>query len=169
MADNVDISPGSGASIATDDVDGVHYQRVKLDIGEDGVSTPVSSAAPLPVNLAESGGSYALTGGPEDVDSSYIVRAYDNSSTVPHGQTEVACRWMRIQSLVTNVETVDNEVVPMALYVGTDNSAPAWELWPGEWVEIPCREVHEIWVKAQMNKTVSYRWMAAVDLPFGGL
>lgn len=53
MADNVTI-PASGTGsvtpvVATDDVGGVHYQRVKLDVGGDGVSTPVTAAAPLPV------------------------------------------------------------------------------------------------------------------------
>lgn len=33
MADNVDITPGSGATVATDDVAGAQYQRVKLTDG----------------------------------------------------------------------------------------------------------------------------------------
>lgn len=33
MADNVPVTPGSGASFATDDVSGVHYQRVKISDG----------------------------------------------------------------------------------------------------------------------------------------
>lgn len=51
MADNVAITPGAGATIATDDVAGVQYQRVKLDIGADGASAPVTAANPLPVAL----------------------------------------------------------------------------------------------------------------------
>ena len=39
--------------IATDDVGGVQYQRVKLDVGGDGASSPVTSISPLPVSLAE--------------------------------------------------------------------------------------------------------------------
>lgn len=41
MADNIAITPGSGANVATDDVSGVHYQRVKLDGGGDGVAVPL--------------------------------------------------------------------------------------------------------------------------------
>jgi hypothetical protein len=37
------------AVVATDDVGGVHYQRVKLDAGADGVSLPVDATNPLPV------------------------------------------------------------------------------------------------------------------------
>ncbi len=48
MADNIAITPGSGATIATDDVGGVQYQRVKVAHGADGSATDVSSAAPLP-------------------------------------------------------------------------------------------------------------------------
>lgn len=35
MADNVAITAGSGTNIATDDVSGVHYQRIKLHTSED--------------------------------------------------------------------------------------------------------------------------------------
>jgi hypothetical protein len=50
MADNVSITPGAGAAVATDDVGGVHYQRVKIALGSDGVAEgDVSSANPMPV------------------------------------------------------------------------------------------------------------------------
>lgn len=49
MADNVAITAGSGTSIATDDIGGVQYQRVKATFGADGTATDVSSTAPLPV------------------------------------------------------------------------------------------------------------------------
>jgi hypothetical protein len=43
MADNVPITPGSGTNIATDDVSGVHFQKMKLDAGGDGASTPITA------------------------------------------------------------------------------------------------------------------------------
>lgn len=50
MADNLAVTPGSGANVATDDVGSVHYQKVKLDVGGDGATLPVSSTAnALPV------------------------------------------------------------------------------------------------------------------------
>jgi hypothetical protein len=49
MADNVAISPGAGVSIATDDIGGVQYQRVKLTFGVDGTATDVSASNPAPV------------------------------------------------------------------------------------------------------------------------
>lgn len=36
MADNVDITPGSGVTIASDEVSGAQYQRIKLSVGGDG-------------------------------------------------------------------------------------------------------------------------------------
>lgn len=50
MVDNVQISTGSAVSIATDDVGGVHYQRVKLAFGPDASATDVSTTAALPVD-----------------------------------------------------------------------------------------------------------------------
>lgn len=48
MADNVTLNAGTGgATLATDDVAGVHYQYVKLDLGGDGVSSPVSTTVPV--------------------------------------------------------------------------------------------------------------------------
>lgn len=50
MADGVPVTPGVGTTIATDDVAGVQYQVVKLDVGADGVASgPVSASNPLPV------------------------------------------------------------------------------------------------------------------------
>lgn len=52
MADNVTL-PGASQIIATDEIDGVQYQRFKATFGVDGVATDVSADNPLPV--AESG------------------------------------------------------------------------------------------------------------------
>lgn len=49
MADNVPITAGSGTSIATDDVGGVHYQLIKLGYGALDAFTIVTTSAGLPV------------------------------------------------------------------------------------------------------------------------
>jgi hypothetical protein len=49
MPDNVGYTPGSGASIAADEIGGVLHQRIKLGIGVDGEATDVSDANPMPV------------------------------------------------------------------------------------------------------------------------
>lgn len=45
MADNVAITAGSGTSVATDDVSGVHYQRIKIVDGTADSSTAVVASA----------------------------------------------------------------------------------------------------------------------------
>jgi hypothetical protein len=45
MADFVPVTPGSGASIAADDIGGVHHQRVKIGVGADGTAVDMISGA----------------------------------------------------------------------------------------------------------------------------
>lgn len=52
MVDNVAVTPGTGATFATDDIGGIQYPRVKVTQGADGAAVDVSSAAPLQVTLA---------------------------------------------------------------------------------------------------------------------
>lgn len=61
MSDNVqlNIPTTAGATIATDDVAGVQHQLVKVEFGADGVATPVTTAAPLPVTDAAAEASLA--------------------------------------------------------------------------------------------------------------
>lgn len=49
MADNVAITAGSGTPVATDDVGGVQFQRVKPSWGVDGSAVDASLTSPLPV------------------------------------------------------------------------------------------------------------------------
>lgn len=50
MADNITLNAGTGgATLATNDVGGIQYQRFKPAFGAAGSATDVSSAAPLPV------------------------------------------------------------------------------------------------------------------------
>jgi hypothetical protein len=48
MADNVAYTPGSGATIAADEIGGVLFQRIKPAIGEDGSAVDVSMSNPMP-------------------------------------------------------------------------------------------------------------------------
>lgn len=49
MSDNIDVTPGTGKTIAGDDIAGVLHQRVKVEFGADGSATEASSSNPLPV------------------------------------------------------------------------------------------------------------------------
>lgn len=56
MADNVPITAGSGTSIASDDVGGVQYQRVKVTWGADATANDTQITKPLPVEIVPNGG-----------------------------------------------------------------------------------------------------------------
>ena len=49
MADNVGYTPGTGATVAADEIAGVLHQRVKIGVGGDGVAVDVSQETPMPV------------------------------------------------------------------------------------------------------------------------
>ena len=55
MADNVELNSGSGgATVAADEIGGVHYQRTKVVWGADGSANDTAAATPLPVQLQAS-------------------------------------------------------------------------------------------------------------------
>lgn len=60
MADNVPITAGSGTNVATDDIGGVHYQRVKIAVGEDGVAADASKTNPMPTTLISAAPVYRM-------------------------------------------------------------------------------------------------------------
>lgn len=87
MADNVAITAGSGTNIATDDVSSVHYQKVKLDLGGDGLSVPAPAgggveATALRVTIAnDSTGVLSVddNGGSLTVDGTVAVSSISTS------------------------------------------------------------------------------------------
>ena len=63
MPDNVIINASAGtADIATDDVGGVQYQYIKLDIGGDGLADHVTAANPLPVTVPSTANTQIIDG-----------------------------------------------------------------------------------------------------------
>lgn len=78
MADNTPITDASSVveSIATDDVGGVKYQRVKVNYGTDGSATDVSSTNPLPVTAT---GTVALSS--SGTNNVVVVTAPDAADT----------------------------------------------------------------------------------------
>jgi hypothetical protein len=61
MADNVGYTPGTGATVAADEIAGVLHQRVKLGIGDDGVAVDVSATNPMPVSGSVNVGNFPAT------------------------------------------------------------------------------------------------------------
>jgi hypothetical protein len=75
MADNVSIDPGSTTPIATDEIGGAHYQRVKLALGADGENDgDVSRANPVPVQQVEAEVTF-LSGTSDSAGANTVVAA----------------------------------------------------------------------------------------------
>ena len=124
MADNTTLNPGVGGdTIAADDVAGVKYQVVKLDVGGDGASSGVTADKPLPV--AESGPLITLfvrllnlLGAPVGYDRS--LQRYRQTTIIESGAV----------STVATVNTVSNQLsvggVQAQLLVNGQNLS-AWQ------------------------------------------
>lgn len=73
MADNTVLNAGTGGdTIATDDISGIKYQRVKITTGADGTANDVTNANPVPVSDA-SGSLTVDNAGTFSVQASAVV------------------------------------------------------------------------------------------------
>lgn len=87
MVDNVAITAGSGTNIATDNIGGVNYQRVKVNWGPDNTcnDADVATGKPLPVQLRGSDGTDRSNALPVTLASTTItgtVAVTDNSGSL---------------------------------------------------------------------------------------
>jgi hypothetical protein len=67
MADNLNVTPGAGATVAADEVGGALYQRIKVALGADGAAADLAPgqgtmAASVPVVVASDQSALAVTG-----------------------------------------------------------------------------------------------------------
>ena len=126
MADNVAITAGTGTSIAADDVSSVFYQKVKLDVGGDGATLPVSATAnAIPVKALDD----VIT-----IDCTVDTNAYAEGDVLfatqeVAGFSTAADITSILQSVV--VADVDDQGIGIDLIffnanttLGTENSAP---------------------------------------------
>lgn len=118
MADNVAITPGSGATIATDDVGGVQYQRVKFDVGGDGAASPLvrgqqAKANSLPVALASDQDALPVTdnGGSLTVDGAVELGA----------ATLAALETIGVGSIAAGDNNIGNVDLASAIPAGNNN------------------------------------------------
>lgn len=122
MADNVAITPGVGASIATEDVSGVQHQKVKVEFGGDGVATLVSSSDPLPVDLGTNNdvtvtsGTVTANAGTNLNTSALALESGGNLATIAGDTTS-------LDTKVTACNTGDVTVSASALPTGASTAA----------------------------------------------
>jgi hypothetical protein len=103
MADNVDITPGTGATVAADDIGGALYQRVKVAFGDDGSGTDTSKANPLPViqgTLSTSGYAIGEISNTSTIALSGLTWKLNDTTgtTLATLATSVGCRFVQLRS-----------------------------------------------------------------------
>lgn len=123
MADNIPITAGSGTTVATDDVGGVHYQVIKLAYGALDSATLATSSTPLPVapvpanviSTANSttsvlSGGAAFTGTSEDVSNYSVIHinVFASHASATDGLS------LQQSSNGTNWDLADTYTVPAA-------------------------------------------------------
>lgn len=91
MADNVDITPGAGATVATDEVGGFHYQKIKIAFGANDSATNVTSVSGLPVEIiAAALPTGAATSAKQDTGNSSLASIDGKITTVNTGAVVVS-------------------------------------------------------------------------------
>jgi hypothetical protein len=103
MADNVGYTEGSGKIIATDDVGGVHFQKMKLDLGGDGLSLPVTG--------------YVLS---DDVNANATVLPTAAAVQLYDPSTDKLVRWRTANVLLDGVAGGSFPPVGMAAHTGSN-------------------------------------------------
>lgn len=101
MADNLGYTPGAGATVATEEVGGVHHQRMLMETSVDGIPTDVSDANPLPTNDVESRGLLMRI-----LQMLMAPLGYDKSLQRQRGTVVVESGTVTTVSTVTTVTTV---------------------------------------------------------------
>lgn len=139
MADNIPVTPGSGASIATDEVttrNGAsvapeHAQRVKAGWGADGAFNDVSPEQPMPV----SDDGYGLPGRlPLAVEVSALG---DNTVLTPASGNAIRFYWIGLSTSETNT----GEVLVIVKFGADGDAIYRWNLGaPGAFTH---REMHD--------------------------
>jgi hypothetical protein len=156
MADNVTVTAGSySATVAADDIAGIHYQRVKIGIGADGSSADLAfgqaaMASSLPVTLASNQATAVSTfdhGSNLDVDTAaeQIVVA---SVTARYGV------WVTADSLNGGVIYLGNSDVTASGTEATDG----YPLHAGEAVFIQVDNANKVYaVATAVNQKLYWR------------
>jgi len=134
MADNVPITGGSGFNIAADEISGVYYQRIKLDVGNDGVSKPVfqggTDGLPVDVLSGPAGGLVVkpLAGQVFPVnDNGAAISVDDNSASLTVDAPQNAPVFVRLSDGTNPIATLP---VSGSLAVTQSTPAAAASGWP---------------------------------------
>lgn len=140
MADNVTLSSGTGngAVIGTDDVSGVHYQRVKVNFGVSGSASDVHAGNPLPVTVSGSvsiSGNVTVTGDIDVSDREGRLLGSSHKDIIPsNGGVNVPIRFKKIEITASGNNTVVSgvtnsiiRVLSLAIVAATSGQTMKWK------------------------------------------
>jgi hypothetical protein len=136
VADNIAITPGSGAIVAADDIGGVLYQRVKLDVGADGASVAASGDAGngLDVDVTRVSGNVTVIQGTATslkVDASEVaVPVTDNASSLTVDAPVATPVFVRLSDGAAPITTLPVSLTSTTANQGT--AAAVASAWPAK-------------------------------------
>lgn len=186
MADNVAITAGSGTTIASDDVGGVQYQRVKLALGADGAAADLAPgqaamAASVPVAIASNqsdvpitldgeavavtnAGITTIAGAVAGTEMQVDVLTVAVPSGIAHGQKTVASAGTEVALATSTALTSGVRIKAMHantgwIYVGANpvTSSTGFVLDAGEEVFLEVANLATVYIDASVNgEGVSY-------------
>lgn len=126
MVDNVAITPGTGDVVAADDVSGAKFQRIKMDIGGDGVSLPVSGIAnAIPVKALDDVltlDATTPTGALAEGDVAFATQELAGFSTA--ADIASILQWVTVTDVDDQKIGIDLWFFNAATSIGTEDSAP---------------------------------------------
>lgn len=109
MADNVNITPGTGATVAADDIGGILFQRIKLTTGPDGTAADVADGSPLPV-----------------ANSTYAQFVSGNASNTTGASTQcIAAQGAGVKTYLTDVTITNTSAVDVFVEL-LDGASVRW-------------------------------------------
>ncbi len=111
MADNLGYTPGSGATVATENFGGVHHQRVLMETAVEGVPTDVSASSPMPVVSSRSDDLLVML--------SRIVKLLESNAIVDSAQRQRVA----LDALVAPLNVVGNGTAATVMRVTLANDS----------------------------------------------
>ena len=129
MPDNVVLNQGAGGStVASDEINGIQHQRVKLEYGENGSATDVSTTNPLPITskyfsnqvgvwgyIAGISGTFAFSGGKRIVSIS-AYSAAGGTMVINGGDS-----YPIVEATGIFISPQGNIVDPVVIFTGTNS------------------------------------------------
>ncbi len=124
MADNVAITAGTGTSVATDDVAGVHYQRVKISDGTDGATTPLDIVAEDAAHSSGDTGIIAMAVR-QDTAAALATTDADYTPLITDANGRLHVLDQNSAAIKTAVEALDNAISGSEMQVDVVGALPA--------------------------------------------